>query len=165
MDVALIQWPSDEDTRQDLARRRYPRLLLVQASAEPPPVTDPIEDWIRLPVSQTELQARVATLKARAEQQSFVEPKLSKDGVLVYRGRECGLTPLHGRLIRPMIERFGSVVGRDTLMTRGWPDGGLSHNNLDVTVGRLRRQVGVVGLQIRTVRSRGYQLCDLDDAR
>ncbi|MGB8361383.1 MAG: helix-turn-helix domain-containing protein, partial [Acidimicrobiia bacterium] len=81
-------------------------------------------------------------------------------GTLSYRGAATQLSPTQARLVQPLIERFGGVVGRDTLAAAAWPGADSAANSLDVTVGRLRRQLVPVGLKIRTVRSRGYLICD-----
>jgi len=49
----------------------------------------------------------------------------------------------------PLVDRFGSVVGRGELAKAGW---------LDVQLGRLRRHLKGSGLTLRTVRSRGCVL-------
>jgi DNA-binding response OmpR family regulator len=160
MDVALIQWPSDEVLRLEMAGIRHPRLLLVDSDAEPPEVTDVLEDWVRLPVSRADRNARIRTLELRAQGHAVVGPQLRGDGTIEYRGVTIQLSALHGEILKPMIERFGSVVSRGTLAAAAWPDGLPSDNNLDVTIGRLRRQLVPADLRIRTVRSRGYLLCD-----
>jgi two-component system, OmpR family, response regulator len=48
------------------------------------------------------------------------------------------------------------VVTRDILADRAWPRGVPTRNALDVHVLRLRRRIAPLGLEIRTVRSRGY---------
>ena len=55
-----------------------------------------------------------------------------------------------------LLDRFGAVVTRDTLADRAWPRGVPTRNALDVHVLRLRRRIAPLGLEIRTVRSRGY---------
>jgi len=161
MDVALIQWPSDEALRAELARRGQPRLLLVEAESDPPVCDDPLEDWVRLPVSRADRNARLRALEARGSGDR-VGPVLDPSGTLSYRGAATHLSEVQTRLIAPMVERFGAVVGRDTLTELLWPDAEAAGNNLDVTIGRLRRQLVPVGLKIRTVRSRGYLLGDSD---
>jgi DNA-binding response OmpR family regulator len=160
MDVALIQWPSDDRLRTELAQRRHPRLLLVEGDANPPVCSDPLEDWVRLPVSRVDREARLRALEARSDGGGPVEPRLDDLGTLEYRGARTQLSGVQARLIQPMIDRFGAVVDRETLTSSGWPDSDAAANSLDVTVGRLRRQLIPVGLKIRTVRSRGYLLCD-----
>lgn len=158
MDVALIQWPSEEKRRSELTSRRQPRLLLVDPEAEPPVSTDVLEEWVRLPVSAADTKARVRGLVARIERSGEQTPVLFGDGVLEYRSNRIYLSPLQARAAAPLIERFGAVVGRQDLAGRAWPDEEPSTNTLDVTIGRLRRVVESAGLHIRTVRSRGYLL-------
>lgn len=160
MDVALIQWPSDEALRSEMEERRLPRLLLVEPGADPPICPDPLEDWVRLPVSRADRHARLRALEARYQDAGPELPRLDDLGTLEYRGTTTQLSTTQARLVEPMIEHFGAVVGRDTLRASAWPDTDAAANSLDVTVGRLRRQLAQVGLKIRTVRSRGYLLCD-----
>jgi DNA-binding winged helix-turn-helix (wHTH) protein len=55
-----------------------------------------------------------------------------------------------------LVDRFGAVVGRETLARRAWPDGTPTRNALDVHMLRLRRRIAQLGVEVRTVRSRGY---------
>ena len=57
-----------------------------------------------------------------------------------------------------LIERFRAVASRTDLTRAGWPRQAPGRNALDVHVLRLRRRLEPVGLEIRTVRSRGYML-------
>ena len=41
---------------------------------------------------------------------------------------------------------------------RAWPNGAPTRNALDVHILRLRRRIAPLGLEVRTVRSRGYLL-------
>lgn len=159
MDVALVRWPSDESLRVDLAERGHPRLLLVETEADPPLCIDTLEDWVRLPVSRADRNARISSLEKRADGFEDAVPVVNRDGILEFSGARVELSDLQMRLITPLIERFGAVVGREDLSARAWPGNDVSANNLDVTMGRLRRLVEPVGLQVRTVRSRGYLLC------
>ena len=54
--------------------------------------------------------------------------------------------------------RFGAVVGRELMARRAWPNGAPTRNALDVHILRLRRRIAPLGLEVRTVRSRGYLL-------
>jgi DNA-binding response OmpR family regulator len=66
------------------------------------------------------------------------------------------LSPVEQSLASAMLDRFGAVVTRDILADRAWPSGVPTRNALDVHVLRLRRRIAPLGLEIRTVRSRGY---------
>ncbi len=118
---------------------------------------DPLEDWVRLPADQAEMRARLATLSSRANTDQPV-PAVDGDGLLHYRNRWVALSPVEQALAAALAERFGAVVGRDVLARRAWPDGVPTRNALDVHVLRFRRRIAQLGLELRTVRSRGYLL-------
>jgi two-component system, OmpR family, response regulator len=134
------------------------RLLLVEDGQPPPRVVDCLEDWIRVPASEEDVRARVEALVARSQAHEEKLPGLDANGVLRYGGRWVSLPPLEARLTATLIDRFGAVVGRDTLIRAVWPGRAPGRNALDVHILRLRRRLQPLGLAIRTVRSRGYLL-------
>jgi DNA-binding response OmpR family regulator len=134
-------------------------MLLLVGGEPPPEPADDLEDWIRVPVSDADLRARVDWLSRRlspAEEPPV--PLLDEDGLLHTGSRWVSLPPVEARLARAMLDRYGAVVSRDALAKAGWPQGAPGRNALDVHVLRLRRRLGPIGLVIRTVRSRGYLL-------
>jgi DNA-binding response OmpR family regulator len=158
MDVVLLRWPAESHRRDDLIELGTARLLLVEDGATPPHPHDCLEDWIRVPAPELDLRARIAALESRAGRHSPAVPTLDNDGVLRFDDGWVSLPPVESRLTRALVDRFGAVVGRDTLARAGWPDGSAGRNALDVHVLRLRRRLSSVGLVIKTVRSRGYLL-------
>lgn len=164
MDVALVRWPEQEPRRQQLHKAGLPRILLVDASAPPPRAVDDLEDWVRLPVDDADLDARIDWLVRRAGAHRRVLLEVD-DGLLRMGDRFVSLAPVEARLMRALVDRFGAVVGRDQLARAGWPDGSPGRNALDVQVLRLRRRIAGLGLQITTVRSRGYLLGHVTDHR
>jgi two-component system OmpR family response regulator len=156
-DVVLVRWPDESGRLEALRATGAPRLLLVPADAVPPVTVDPLEDWVRLPADQAEVRARLATLSSRANTDRPV-PAVDADGLLHYRGRWVALSPVEQALAEVLAERFGAVVGRDVLARRAWPDGVPTRNALDVHILRFRRRIAALGLELRTVRSRGYLL-------
>ena len=86
------------------------------------------------------------------------QPVLDEDGLLRHRGKWVSLPAIDQRLVGVMLARYGSVAGRTALADAAWPDGAPSDNALDVHISRLRRRIAQIGLEIRTVRSRGYLL-------
>jgi DNA-binding winged helix-turn-helix (wHTH) protein len=164
MDVALIRWPSDEALPVELAQIKHPRLLLVEPHADPPHISDILEDWVSLPVSREDRNARIKILESRV---SRGLPHVGDDGILHYRGSSTRLSVMQAHLMRAFIERFGAVVSRDTLMASAWPDGDATASNSRVMVTRLRPLLAPLDLQIRAVRSRGYLLTasDIDPDR
>jgi len=135
-----------------------PRLLLVDQGAPPPMPSDELEDWVRVPADEVDVHARVETLDRRARSRAAALPELDGDGVLRSNGTWVPLPPVEARLLRALLDRFGSVVGREALADAGWPGRTPDRNVLDVHVLRLRRRIAPIGLTIRTVRSRGYLL-------
>lgn len=158
MDVVLLRWPLEAERRRALAAEGRLRLLLVEGGAELPETSDVLEDWIRVPAADGDVQARVEGLRQRAAAFGSEEPELDRDGLLRFRGQWVSLPPVEARLMQALVERFGAVVSREQLARAGWPSGAPGRNALDVHVLRLRRRIVTVGLVIRTVRSRGYLL-------
>jgi DNA-binding response OmpR family regulator len=157
VDVVLVRWPEEHLHLGELRDSGVPRLLLVGPDVAPPDSVDPLEDWIRLPADDRDVRARVATLEARAADGSSL-PEIDDDGLLRYRDQWVSLSPVERELAGALVERFGAVVGRDLMARRAWPTGAPTRNALDVHILRLRRRIAAVGLEVRTVRSRGYLL-------
>jgi len=158
MDVVLVRWPHEQERREALADEHRLRLLLVEGGEEPPVPTDLLEDWIRVPADEGDVQVRVEGLRRRAAVLHDAVPELDPDGLLRLDGRWVSLPPVEARLTGALLERFGAVVSREQLAKAGWPRGAPGRNALDVHMLRLRRRIGPVGLSIKTVRSRGYLL-------
>jgi two-component system OmpR family response regulator len=162
MDVALVRWPQEQDRLPSLRSAQAPRLLFVERDEDPPPSTDCLEDWVRIPVDERELRARVRSLVDRAEVHGG-GPEIDDDGLLRYRGRWVALPNVERTLAIALVERTGAVVGRETLTRRAWPASRPTRNALDVHISRLRRRIEPLGLGIRTVRARGYLLQAIGD--
>jgi hypothetical protein len=160
MNVELVRWPSDPQRLAGLRDRGVPRLLLVSEGAEPPIPTDCLEDWVAAGASESALDARRRALLARARAHG-ARPEIDDDGLLRHHDAWVSLSPVEQSLTRALLERFGAVVAREMLASRAWPDGAPTRNALDVHVLRLRRRLSPLGLEIRTVRSRGYLLQEL----
>jgi two-component system OmpR family response regulator len=157
VDVVLVRWPEESEHLIDLRAAGVPRLLLVGPASAPPAGTDPLEDWVRLPAEDRDVRARVATLEVRAAA-GGARPSLDADGLLRHRDRWVSLSPVERLLAGALVDRYGAVVGREALSKQAWPDGAPTRNALDVHILRLRRRIAELGLEIRTVRSRGYLL-------
>lgn len=153
----MLRWPSEHSRRDELHRTGQPRLLLVEEGAPPVPVDD-LEDWIRVPAADVDLQVRLEGLRVRSLPGSSAPPELDDDGVLRVDGQWVSLPPVEARLTAALLDRYGAVVSRDSLARAGWPDGAPGRNALDVHMLRLRRRLSTVALAIKTVRSRGYLL-------
>ena len=158
MDVELVRWPEDAVRLAALRAEAAPRLLVVAPEAAPPePNADCLEDWVRLPAPETDLQARLQALAARSHQHGG-RPSLDVDGVLHFQNQGIPLPPVEQALVAVLLERYRAVVSRDALTRRAWNQRPPRRNTLDVHMVRLRRRIKPIGLEIRTVRSRGYLL-------
>jgi DNA-binding response OmpR family regulator len=157
VEVVRVRWPAEADRRAGLAARGVARLLLVE-HGEPPVADDCLEDWLRVPAPEADVEARVVALGLRLARHHPGGAALDGDGVLRVGDRWVALPPVEARLAAALLERQGAVVSRAALSQAGWPEGSPGRNALDVHVLRLRRRIAAVGLAIRTVRSRGYLL-------
>lgn len=154
--IHILRWPEQAVEVEAYRRRRMPRLLVVAPGARPPASIDPLEDWVRAPVDEKDLQARWETLRARAAPR---DPVIDSEGVLHYGGRRLPLAAGEAHLVRLLLDSYRSVVGREELAAKMWPDGTSARRNaLDVRVLRTRRRLAPLGLVIRTVWRRGYLL-------
>jgi DNA-binding response OmpR family regulator len=158
VDVPLLHWPAEKDQRDALAAQGRPRVLLVEGDDPAPPLVDCLEDWVRLPATDADIEARCRAVAERTGQHLTARPALDPDGVLRLGPDWVSLPPVEARLMGALLERFGAVVSRDQLARAGWPKGAPGRNALDVHMLRVRRRIDPLGLVIKTVRSRGYLL-------
>lgn len=158
VDVVLLRWPHERDRREELHRAGRPRVLLVDEGIPAPVALDCLEDWVRLPASQDDIDARARGVLVRLAGHQLGRPQLDPDGVLRHGGDWVSLPPVEARLMAALLERFGAVVSREQLARAGWPTGAPGRNALDVHMLRVRRRIAPLSLVIKTVRSRGYLL-------
>ncbi len=162
-DVVILQWPDQADRVEELERLGIPRLLLVEPDCPPPPSTSCLEDWLRLPVDDASLRARLVALAAHARRHPMV-PVLDEHGQLSHRGESVFLSNTDKRIALVLIEQFGRVVSEESLLERARPEGG-NDQTLRVNVSRLRRRIAPLGLAITCVRGHGYLLQQQGTAR
>lgn len=157
-DVTMISWPTQRIRREWCRERQIPRILVVEPGQAPPVVIDTLEDWVRAPLEQADLNVRVTTLARR--HRLYTEPYLDTDDTLVYRGRRVPPSPSQVALLRQLVRAFGEPVCRQRLFASLGLDGEAEgrRNLLDLHVGRLRRKLRPIGLNLRTVWGAGYVL-------
>ena len=159
--VAILAWPDQVDEAAACARVAQPRLLLVASDADPPADWDGLTDWIRLPVDQRDLCARVAALQRLASRRAPA-PVLDEHDVL-WRGEHwLALSPIEARIVEVLLDRCGEVVARDVLASAAWPDAPPRSRAVDAHVRKLRSRVEPLGLRVHRVRGHGLML-ELDD--
>jgi DNA-binding winged helix-turn-helix (wHTH) protein len=133
------------------------RLLVVEGGVPAPICSDIREDWVRAPITDADLRARMATLSAKAEAHRL--PQIDPYGILRFSDRSTSVSPTETDLMECLIRQFEALVPRDELRDC-LPDRttGCSRNALDLHIMRLRRRIRPLGLVIQTVRGRGYML-------
>ena len=154
MNVEVVHWPAEQARLHELRSGGIPRLVVV-STGEPPVVVDCLEDWVSSGAPDSERDARIVGIARRAELHGAL-PWMDDDGLLHHRDGWVALSPVEQSLAGALVERYGTVVGREALADRAWPNGAQTRNALDVHVLRLRRRIVSLRLEIRTVRSRGY---------
>jgi|SoiMethySBSTD1v2_1073268.scaffolds.fasta_scaffold188839_3 hypothetical protein len=85
-------------------------------------------------------------------------PSIDEYGLLRRGDRWVSLTPTEERVMRVLLDRAGRVCSRTLLTDAGWPRGPANERILDTYVRRLRAKVPGFGIEIRTVRRRGFLL-------
>jgi two-component system OmpR family response regulator len=153
-DVVILHWPEQADRVDDLERLGIPRLLIIEPEVAPPPSTSCLEDWLRLPVDDASLRARLVALAAHAQRHPTV-PALDEHGQLSHRGETVFLSMTDQRIAEALIEQFGRVVSEEELLERVQPES-RNDQTLRVNVSRLRRRIAPLGLAITCVRGHGY---------
>ena len=155
--VTVLSWPDQRDRVDELRRLGVPRLLVVGPHDDPAMPPDVLEDWIRVPCTDSDVRTRLACLRDHAEHAPR-RPELDGAGRLIFGGRWVALSIVEERLARPLVEQFGLVVDYDELLQAGWPDEPKGKNLLRPRVSGLRRRVAPLGLELRSVREIGHVL-------
>jgi two-component system response regulator MprA len=133
------------------------------------------DDYLTKPFALAELLVRVQALVRRGAAAGAAA--VSEDGedgdggaalrldpsahAVIHEGARIPLTPTEFRLLAALAARPGEVVRRATLVSAGWPEGAIVHDNtLDAYLARLRRKLRDAGVEqaIHTRRGLGYEL-------
>lgn len=162
MDVELVRWPAESDRRQRLDCAGVPRILVLEGPVAAPVCRHQLEDWVRPPISRSDLAARRQTLLARALANAV--PEVDEDNVLIVGQQRLCLSPAEAQLMRVLCAEYGRVVDRDTLVELMWLGSQRTcrerRNAVDLRVLRLRKRLESIHLTVRTVWGRGYLLED-----
>ncbi len=144
-------------------KQGLPRLLILHGQGRPPVCIDPLEDWVRAPVDDTDLRTRLLALQARA---AVGAPVVDENDVVHFAGRQMPLAIGEAELLRLLLTSYRSVVSREQLALGLWPDSDEHRRNmLDLRVHRTRQRIAPLGLVIRTVWRKGYLLDARRDER
>jgi two-component system, OmpR family, response regulator len=153
-------WPDEADVILRLAARRVPRLLLVSWDAPAPTGTDCEEDWIRMPATESDIAARVASLSRRVARHAS-HPHIDEHHRLHASGGWSYIeSPIDRRLLGHLLDKAPEPSEYDELIDVGWMGQGATLNALRVHVVRLNQRMEGLGLRIRSLRGAGYALDD-----
>ncbi len=152
--VAVLQWPEEAQLLEHFVALGLPRLLVIDDRAEPPVVTDTLEDWIRESADDRDREARVATLRRRGGH--VIVPVFDGMSRLGFGGVWAALSPIEYRLATELVDHFRRIVSDKELTARAWADSPPQPNALRVHLTRLRRRLEPLGLEILTIRSQGH---------
>ena len=152
--VALLRWPAEAEQRDVFAAQGVPRLLLVDERSAAPLVRSVDEDWIRVPADERDLYLRITRLELRHRTNSS-KPQLL-DGVLRVGDRTVVLSPAESTIAGLLLDDFEQLVLRAAVAATLWED--VKEHALNTRLNRLRKRLAVVGLQLVTVRGRGFVL-------
>ena len=126
-EVALVRWPEEADAGAEAVARGMAVLYLVRAAAPAPVPSSPLEDWIRLPADERDLDARLAVLERRAAEHA------GPPGSTPTVGSTSGARPSISHRPRPhsspgSSKRPGAEVSDEELGgDRRWPGRGGAH--------------------------------------
>ena len=116
--IALVRWPEERSSVEALRSIGRPRLLLVSPGEVPPSGLDPDEDWIRLPATDEDLQARATALARRSG--GFGRPAIVvTDGQLRCDGHWVPLSPIEEGIVGALVDHYGELSRRSTISRRG----------------------------------------------
>ena len=129
------------------------------------------DDYISKPFGMTELISRVKALLRRFNRLKekkknyeigslFVNPEKH---IVKVDGEEITLSFKEYSLLLVLLEADGSVVSRDTLLTKIWGEFYDESRTLDVHIRKLRVKLKEAGTLIKTVKNVGYRIGDDED--
>lgn len=124
------------------------------------------DDYISKPFSLAELYAKVIALIRRAkgmvrnEMMTAGRIKLNPYRYTVFvNDEEVILAPIEFAILKILIENYGKIVSRDSLLIRVWGyDFEGNDRVVDNHIKKLRKSLGYASNQIKTVVKRGYKL-------
>jgi uroporphyrinogen-III synthase len=100
-----------------------------------------------------------AELAARSRRWTVGDVDLTVQGALARVGdRDVLLTDRERAVLHVLADARGAVVAKESLLRTVWGDADADTHAVEVTVGRLRRRLGVAGAAVQTVPRRGYRL-------
>ncbi len=122
------------------------------------------DDYIAKPFGMTELTARVRALIRRTNKSKVSEFSVGSlyvnpdKHIVKVNGKEINLSFKEYSLLLALLNAGGSVVERDTLLTKIWGEYYDESRTLDVHIRKLRVKLEQAGDLIKTVKNVGYKI-------
>jgi DNA-binding winged helix-turn-helix (wHTH) protein len=159
--VTLLRWPDEEPRRAALAAVGAPRLLVLDEHSPPPICFDELEDWVRVPLDDDEVETRTAVLSKRAEPRP-VETTLDEDDRILWRGAQwVQLSEAQLPVVRLLLARRGQVVSRDEIAAVARESNGSADPRaIKSLMGRIDKRTRPIGVEVHSVRGRGWMLAE-----
>jgi hypothetical protein len=154
--VAVLAWPHEAFRATRAKQDGRARLLLVAHDADAPDERDLMTDWVRLPASPADIEARVGALDRHVRH--WMPPRVDEYDVLWRGSAWCALSPIEATIVRTLIEWCPSVVSRREIAARVWPAGVPKGRPVDGRLHRLRARLAPLGIHIHSIRQRGLLL-------
>ncbi len=88
-EVKVIRWPKEKEKRALYRDLRVFRLLVVDPASPAPICTDSREDWIRAPIVRDDFNARLTSLRVKANN---FRPHIDENQVLHFENRAVPLS-------------------------------------------------------------------------
>jgi two-component system OmpR family response regulator len=159
VDVIAVSWPSEPERRRRANDDGLPSMLLVEPGTEPPEDMGDLEDWIRVPYDPVEFLTRSGHLLRRWRRRNAFEPVLeTESGILRVGSRWIDLTSSQVATMQLLLDAHGQIVSPEQIRAAAWPGEAPSPNAVKLHVLRLRDRLVPVGLELRTLRQRGFLL-------
>ena len=162
LDVPLLHHPDDDARRLRLAGAGVPRILLVATDADPPVCEDPIEDWLRAPVDEVELDERRRVVLARYRRGTR-GIHVDGDGLLRVGDRWTALSDLQRATLFPLLHQLGRPVARSVVADEYLAAGGHQERGLLALLNRLRPRLAALGMRLHVLRNGGVLLLPPDE--
>lgn len=156
--VRIIEWPTEGQALDELAKARAPRLVLVEEGDEPPVASDCCQDWMWRTGGERELRLRLRQLSLRALAHGHERPHLDPLGFLYVGLRSVHLSPKEQALAGVLLEGFNEMVTPEQLIQAAWPKGIRKPNVLAHRISALRSRLDWLGLDILGSSTKGYTM-------
>jgi DNA-binding response OmpR family regulator len=156
--VEIVPWPAGQRHRAALARAGVPRLLLLGPDDDPPGDLGVDEDWLRSPVTDSDVRSRAERLGRTIAALARDEPFIDRFRILHRGSITVPLTRIEAVLLGVLLASRGDLVPIEALELAAWGGAAPSRDAIHAAMSRLRRRLQGAMLVVRSVRRSGFVL-------